>query len=146
MDLGRSCPCNLYRSAQVLGTLRLTWPPSHDTFSAVFRHLDPDAFAQVFGRFAAKVGAGLAGPRTIAIDGKAMRHAVEKGKHAAPCIMVTAWAAEARLSLAAQAATKGNETAAALKLLTYLDLCEATSDAASRRVRRNGPPIVIAKL
>lgn len=100
--------------------------PSHDTFSAVFRRLDPAAFAQVFGRFAATVGATLGGPRTIAIDGKAMRHAVEKGKRHAPRVTVTAWAAEARLTLAATAAPDGNEVAGALQLLTFLDLCDAT--------------------
>lgn len=100
--------------------------PSHDTFSAVFRHLDPAAFTQVFARFAAAVGATLRGPHTIAIDGKAMCHAVEKGKRHAPRVMVTAWASQARMTLAAQAATNGNETAAALQLLTFLDLREAT--------------------
>jgi len=100
--------------------------PSHDTFSAVFRALDPAAFALVFGRFAATVGTTLSGQRTIAIDGKAMRHAVEKGKRHAPRVMVTAWAAEARLTLAAQAAPNGNEVAGALQLLTFLDLRDAT--------------------
>lgn len=101
-------------------------PPSHDTFSAVFRQLDPVAFTQTFGRFAAIVGTTLSGPRTIAIDGKAMRHAVEKGKRHAPRVMVTAWAAEARLTLAATAAPNGNEVAGALQLLTFLDLSDAT--------------------
>ena len=40
--------------------------------------------------------------------------------------MVTAWAAKARLTLAAQAARNGNEVAAALQLLTFLDLRDAT--------------------
>jgi len=35
--------------------------PSHDTFSAVFRNLDPTAFAQAFGRFTAAVAQKLAG-------------------------------------------------------------------------------------
>ena len=35
--------------------------PSHDTFSAVFRQLDPAAFTLVFGRFAATVGTRRAG-------------------------------------------------------------------------------------
>jgi predicted transposase YbfD/YdcC len=101
-------------------------PPSHDTFSAVFRQLDPVAFTQVFGRFAAIVGKTLSGPRTIAIDGKAMRHAVEKGRRHAPRVIVTAWAAEARLTLAATTAPGGNEVAGALQLLTFLDLSDVT--------------------
>lgn len=101
-------------------------PPSHDTFSAIFRLLDPKAFAQVFGRFAAAVGAAVGEGRTIALDGKAMRRAYEKGRAHAPKIMVTAWACEMRATLAALPAVKGNEAEAALHLLTYLDLDGAT--------------------
>lgn len=103
--------------------------PSHDTFSAVFRLLDPAAFAQVFGRFAAALGTAVesqAGDRTIAIDGKAIRRAYEKGRAHAPKIMVTAWACELRATLAAVPAPNGNEAAAALLLLSYLDLGGAT--------------------
>lgn len=102
-------------------------PPSHDTFSAVFRLLDPKAFAQVFGRFAAAVGTAVAAQgRTIALDGKALRRAYEKGRAHAPKIMVTAWACEMRATLAAVPAVNGNEAEAALHLLTYLDLDGAT--------------------
>ena len=100
--------------------------PSHDTFSAVFRALDPAAFAQVFGRFAAAIGTQLSAQPTIAIDGKGMRHAVEKGRRHAPRVMVTAWGVEARMTLAARAAPGGNEAQAALELLTLLDLKGAT--------------------
>lgn len=100
--------------------------PSHDTFSAVFRALDPSAFAQVFSRFTAAVGKTLGKAQTIAIDGKAMRHAVDKGRRHAPPVMVTAWGCQLRMTLAARAAAGGNEAAAALELLTCLDLEGAT--------------------
>ena len=103
--------------------------PSHDTFSAVFRLLDPAAFAQVFGRFAAALGEAVgseAGARTIAIDGKAIRRAYDKGRAHAPRVMVTAWACELRATLAAVPAANGNEAEAALLLLSYLDLGGAT--------------------
>lgn len=128
-------------------------PPSHDTFSAVFRLLDPNAFAQVFGRFAAAVGEAAAGQgRTIALDGKAMRRAYEKGRAHAPKIMVTAWACEMRATLAALPAIKGNEAAAALHLLTYLDLKGATVTAdalhchreMAARIRARGGDYVLA--
>jgi predicted transposase YbfD/YdcC len=115
------------KEAMLRQVLRLdSGTPSHDTFSAVFRQLDPAAFTLVFGRFAATVGTALSGPRTVAIDGKAMRHAVDKGQRHAPRVMVTAWAAEARLTLAAHTAPGGNEVAGALQLLTFLDLRDAT--------------------
>ena len=74
-------------------------PPSHDTFSRVFRQLDPMAFGQSFARFTAAFGQAIEG--VVAIDGKAMRRAYETGCAAEPPLMVTAWAAEARLALAA---------------------------------------------
>ena len=73
-------------------------PPSHDTFSRVFRSLDPAAFSDAFARFTAAFGQVIEG--VVAIDGKAMRRAYETGCSAAPPLMVTAWAQEARLALA----------------------------------------------
>ena len=55
--------------------------PSHDTFSRVFRELDPRAFEQAFRRFlsafAKANGINLTG--VVAIDGKALRGAYERG-------------------------------------------------------------------
>src|ERR1041385_3646791 len=48
--------------------------PSHDTFSRVFRMLDPQAFEKAFRRFmkAFAEGAGIKQPKgVIALDGKA---------------------------------------------------------------------------
>jgi len=42
--------------------------PSHDTFSRVFRRLDPDQFRACFGKFAARIGTASGG--VIAIDGE----------------------------------------------------------------------------
>src|SRR6185503_9582671 len=82
--------------------------PSHDTFSAVFRNLDPTAFAQAFGRFTAAVAQALgAKPGVVAIDGKAMKGAFEKGKRNAPRMLVTAWGAQTRLTLAARPGQRG---------------------------------------
>src|ERR1700712_4560712 len=60
--------------------------PSHDTFSRVFRLLDPDAFEKAFQRFMAAFAKAnridLSG--VLAIDGKALRGAYERGKAATP--------------------------------------------------------------
>jgi predicted transposase YbfD/YdcC len=125
---------------QVLGDYA---PPSHDTFSRVLRLLDPAALQTVFSRFAAAFAADLnrADPdrpdrdhpdRVVAIDGKAMRRAYETGLAASPPLMVTAFASQARLTLAAAMPGAGeNEVEAALAVVACLDLetCIVSADA-----------------
>lgn len=96
--------------------------PSHDTFSTVFRTLDPAAFAEIFNSFAAAFGTAIVKGGVIAVDGKSMKRAYEKGKQFAPRMMVTAWGAEARMTLAARAVEKGDETNAAIAMLANLDI------------------------
>lgn len=105
--------------------------PSHDTFSGLFRQLDPRGFAEAFARFAGRLAAAVGRNRQIAIDGKAMRGAFESGRQFAPRMMVSAWGREVRMTLAAQPVTGGNEAKAALELLSLLDLRGAivTADA-----------------
>ncbi len=101
-------------------------PPSHDTFSRIFRLLDPVAFAEAFAAFARSFAGKLEG--VVAIDGKAMRRAYEAGGHAWPPIIVTAWAAQARTvlgSLAAGSAGEG-EAQTAIRLIGLLSLAGAT--------------------
>jgi predicted transposase YbfD/YdcC len=101
--------------------------PSHDTFSAIFRNLDPTAFAQTFGRFTAAMAQTLgAKPGVVAIDGKATKGAFQKGKRHAPRMLVTAWGAETRLTLGARPVKDGNEAKAAIELLSLIDLEGAT--------------------
>jgi predicted transposase YbfD/YdcC len=107
--------------------------PSHDTFSRVFRLLDPDAFEAAFRRFMAAFAKAhrlnLTG--VVAIDGKALRGAFERGSRHQPLHMVNVWAVEARMSLAQQKAPGRNETAGALEVLGLLSLkgCIVTADA-----------------
>jgi predicted transposase YbfD/YdcC len=103
--------------------------PSHDTFSRVFRMLDPKAFETSFRRFmkAFAAGAKIKRPRgVIALDGKALRRGYERGKSHMPPVMVTAWAAQTRMSLA-----NNNEAAAAMQMIELLQLkgCAVTADA-----------------
>ena len=58
----------------------------------------------------------------VAVDGKAMKRAYEKGRQYAPRMMVTAWGAEARMSLAARPVVDGDETNAAIEMLANLDI------------------------
>ena len=103
--------------------------PSHDTFSRVFRLLDPQAFEPVFRRFMAEFAKELHG--VVAVDGKALRGAFERGRKTTPLHLVNVWAAEARLAIAQRLAPNRNEVAAALEVLELLSLdgCTVTADA-----------------
>ena len=107
--------------------------PSHDTFSRVFRLLDPQAFERAFRRFMAAFakanGLNLTG--VVAVDGKALRGAYERGARATPLQLVNVFAVESRMALAQQKATGRNETAGALEVLELLCLegCIVTADA-----------------
>src|SRR5271163_3828800 len=95
--------------------------PSHDTFSRLFRQLDPEQFRAVFQRFMSKFSIQCQG--VIAIDGKVLRRSFDKASGKSPLHMVSAWGCEQRMVLA-QIATdaKSNEITAVPKLLAMLSL------------------------
>lgn len=95
--------------------------PSHDTFSRLFRNLDPDQFREAFQRFMAQFSEQLQG--VVAIDGKVLRRSFDRASGKSALHMVSAWGSEQRLVLA-QIATdaKSNEITAVPKLLRMLSL------------------------
>lgn len=96
-------------------------PPSHDTYSRLFRLLDPAAFAGCFSAFLDGLGAD--GPGVVAIDGKTLRRSFDRAAARSPLHVVTAFAAEARVVVGQVAAgTKESEIVAARQLLGLLDL------------------------
>lgn len=107
--------------------------PSHDTFSRVFRILDPQAFERAFRGFMAAFAEanGIALTGVVAVDGKALRGAYERGRSATPIHMVNVWAVEARLALASHKAPGRNEVIGAVEVLRMLSLegCVVTADA-----------------
>ncbi|WP_140849448.1 ISAs1 family transposase [Paracoccus sp. FO-3] len=96
--------------------------PSHDTFSAVFRMIDPKALDAAFGRVLADVAALLREGDVIAIDCKALRGARDRGESARTRMMVSAYAARLRLTLATVAADQGRELDAGLEVLGLIAL------------------------
>lgn len=104
-------------------------PPSHDTFSRVFRQLDPEAFEAAFAAFTRAFAGALEG--VVAIDGKALKGAYERGARHSPLHLVNVWAAEARFAVAQRLAPGRNEVRGALDALALLDLkdCIVTADA-----------------
>jgi len=96
-------------------------PPSHDTFSRLFRNLDPEQFRSCFQQFMAEFSAQCQG--VVAIDGKVLRRSFDQASGKSALHMVSAWGCEQRLVLA-QIATdaKSNEITAVPKLLKMLTL------------------------
>jgi predicted transposase YbfD/YdcC len=110
--------------------------PSHDTFSRVFRALDPDQFRSCFQQFMGRFAQTCQG--VIAIDGKVLRRSFDTASGKSALHMVSAWGCEQRLVLSAcrsmaQIATdaKSNEITAVPALLKMLSLkgCIVTADA-----------------
>jgi predicted transposase YbfD/YdcC len=122
------------KEALLRGFLRLEHGiPSHDTFSRVFRLLNPAAFEHHFRRFMAAFAKAnrqqLSG--VVAVDGKALRRAYERGRGATPMQLVNVFAAETKMVLAARQAPGRNEALGALEVLGMLCLkgCTVTADA-----------------
>jgi predicted transposase YbfD/YdcC len=95
--------------------------PSHDTFSRLFRLLDPEQFRTVFQRFMARFSETVQG--VIAIDGKVLRRSFDRASNKSALHMVSAWGCDQQMVLA-QIATdaKSNEITAVPKLLEMLSL------------------------
>ena len=101
--------------------------PSHDTFSNVFRALDPKGLEAILRKLSK--GFGIKG--VVSIDGKALRGAFMRGRQSTPLHMVNVWAAGTRMALAQRKAPNRNEVAGVLEVLASLDLDGAlvTADA-----------------
>ena len=67
--------------------------PSHDTFSRIFRLLDPEELSRAFTAFLAALRQSLGLPQrpggVVAIDGKALRRGYDKGRAFMPPMMVS---------------------------------------------------------
>jgi predicted transposase YbfD/YdcC len=104
--------------------------PSHDTFSRLFRLLDPESCGLCFQQFMASFAETCQG--VVAIDGKVLRRSFDTASGKSALHMVSAWGCEQRLVLG-QIATdaKSNEITAVPKLLKMLSLkgCTVTVDA-----------------
>jgi predicted transposase YbfD/YdcC len=108
--------------------------PSHDSFSRLFRLLDPDAVGAALTRFAQAMRAALgrgAPTGVVAVDAKSLKRGYERGRASLPPLRVSVWDAETRVSIAACRAPGGNEVAGTLAVLKSLMLkgCIVTADA-----------------
>jgi predicted transposase YbfD/YdcC len=118
---------------------------SHDTFSNVFRVVDPKALDAAFASLTAMLMKALAGGGVIAIDGKSLKRAYDKGEAYMPRMMVTAYAADLRLTLASLEAEGGREVDAALALIGLIDLKGHIVTADALHCHRRMAQAIIAK-
>lgn len=96
--------------------------PSHDTFSRLFRLLDPLAFSDCLTRFAGRL-AEPAERGPVALDGKGLRCALAHAREASPVAMVNAFASASGLALGLVGLAPGTGEIAALRaLLDLLDI------------------------
>ena len=105
--------------------------PSHDTFTRVFRLLNPVQFQTCFLQWIQAVAVATKG-EVVAIDGKRLRRSFEKATGKSAIHMVSAWATEQGLVLGqCKVDKKSNEITAIPQLLEILDLtgCIVTIDA-----------------
>jgi len=98
--------------------------PSHDTLCEVVATIDPDLFKLCFTNWAERLR--IAGPDTIAIDGKTSRRSHARSKGRGPLHTVSAWATGQQLVLGQEAVCeKSNEIIAIPLLLQRLELAGA---------------------
>jgi predicted transposase YbfD/YdcC len=103
--------------------------PSHDTFNRVFAALDPKQFLECFLRWTQSMRAAVS-QEIVALDGKALRHAMNKDQNVK--YVVSAWAESNGLVLGQlKVNDKSNEITAVPELLRVLELsgCIVTTDA-----------------
>lgn len=103
--------------------------PSHDTFNRVLAAINPEKFLEVFMRWTQSLRHAVA-EEIVAMDGKALRRALEAGE--SPKVIVSAWAASNGLVLGQRKVSeKSNEITAIPELLRSLELsgCIVTIDA-----------------
>jgi len=133
------CGADSFEDMEVFGEAKLDWfetflelphgIPSHDTFNRVFAALDPQGFLECFMRWTQSLRTAVA-EEVVALDGKALRRAINKGD--CPKVVVSAWAADNGLALGQlKVDDKSNEIKAVPKLLRVLELagCIVTLDA-----------------
>ena len=119
--------------------------PSHDTFSRLFRLIDPGAFSACLTRFA--MGLAETSQRgTLALDGKGLRCAMASVREASPVAMVNAFASASGLALGLIGVPPGTGEIAALRaLLELLDIKGGTVTADAMHCQRETAQAILDK-
>lgn len=120
--------------------------PSHDTFSRLFRLIDPGAFAACLERLARALGAAAETAGVVAIDGKGLRAALAGLRGQSPLALVNAFASASGLALGQVGVPAGTGEIAALReLLALLDLKGRTVTADAMHCQRETAQAILDK-
>ena len=96
--------------------------PSHDTFSRVFRRLNPEKFAKSFSIWI-RASAQNLGAEILTIDGKNLKQSYDRNSFQKSLHLVTAWANNNKLVLGQKKVdSKSNEITAIPALLQTIDI------------------------
>jgi len=133
------CGADSFEDMEVFGDAKEEWfrtflelphgIPSHDTFNRLFAALDPEQFLESFMKWTQSLRKAVP-QEIVALDGKALRRALNQGQTAK--VVLSAWAADNGLVLGQQKVEdKSNEITAVPELLRRLELagCIVTLDA-----------------
>lgn len=120
--------------------------PSHDTFSRLFRLIDPGAFAACLQRFARELAAAASQAGIVAIDGKSLRTALASVRGGSPLALVNAFSSASGLAFGQVGVPPGTSEIAALReLLALLDLEGQTVTADAIHCQRETAQTILAK-
>ena len=118
--------------------------PSHDTFSRLFRLVDPAGLQRALLRLAQDWADRLG--EVVAVNGKALRRSFEDGSERSPTHLLQAFASEAQLTLAqVKVDGKSNEIPALPELLELLDLKGRTVTADAMHAQRGTAAAIVAR-
>ena len=122
--------------------------PSHDTFSRLFRLMDPKPFTKAMVKLVEDWGEvqDPDGQRQVAVDGKALRRSYLRAGEMSPLHMVSAFLPEAGIVLGQVAVDgKSNEIPAMAALLELLDIEGAVVTADAMHTQRKTAQLIIGK-
>jgi predicted transposase YbfD/YdcC len=125
------CGADGWEDIEEYGTAQASWfaevldlphgIPGHDTFRRVLSRLAPAELMQCFLAGTAALR-DLSGGEIVAIDGKTLRHSLDRAAAKAAIHMVSAWANSNRLVMGqVKVDDKSNEITAIPQLLTMVD-------------------------
>ncbi len=103
--------------------------PAHDTFSRIFRALDPARFVACFQPFVQRFAEAHHG--VVAVDGKTLRHSFDRAAAASALHLVSAWASEQRLVPATAIRTAGSSRSASASASSAVTRCPASTAAST---------------
>ena len=118
--------------------------PSHDTFSRLFRKLDPAGLQAALLELAQNWGDELGD--VVAVDGKVLRRSFESASERSPTHLLQAFASASKLTLAqVEVDGKSNEIPALPKLLELFDVKGRTVTADAMHAQRGTAAAIVAK-